>query len=194
MKVMDNRRSRIVAVLVFLVGVLAVSPFAPARANPSGLCTDAWPQFSVQLVSGDFGVPLWLGFESGVFDGQPGHVGLCYGTAAPGDAKAAGGHTAVTVLPTSNGANVNAYNASDANAANQNNVSATALPTYSLSPGGTGGGQALTVAIPFTFCSGPCQPSTQPLDGQSGVIVGTVSPPRPAPAAPAPPTASRVCA
>lgn len=180
MKVMDMKRARLLVVPALLGGLLAVAPFTPASAW-SEACTDAWPQVSVQLVSGDFGLPLWLGVESGVLDGQPGHVGLCYGTGAPGDSKTAGGFAQVTVIPWSNGVSVGFANSSDANAANQNNVSGYAWPTYSLSPGDTSGGQALTFWVPFAVCSGPCQPGTQPADGPTGVIVGTIqqTPPPP---------------
>lgn len=160
--------------LSLLGGLLALSPFTPAKAT-SGWCTDASPQVSVQLLDGDFGLPLWLGFESGVLDGRPGNVGLCYGTGAPGDAKAAGGYAAVLVTPGSNGANVAVANNSDPNAANRTSLNAWATPTYSLSPGGTGGGQALTVTIPIVVCSGPCLPVNQPADGTTGLIVGSIS-------------------
>lgn len=160
-------------VSALLAGLLAFSPFAPARAW-SEVCTNDWPGVSVQLVEGDFGLPLWLAVESGVMDGEPGHVGLCHGTGAPADNKTAGGHTYVKVVPTSDGATVRANSWSDPNAANQVNVSSQATPTYSLSTGGTSGGQALTFKVPVVVCSGPCQPGTQPADGTNGLIVGTV--------------------
>jgi hypothetical protein len=174
MKVMDTKRARFLVVLSLLGGLLALSPFAPAKATTSGNCTDSWPSLSVQLVSGDFGLPLWLGFESGAFDGRPDHAGVCYGTGAPGDGKTAGGFAEFYALQQPNGVSVNLRNTSDPNAANQVNASANASPTYSVSPGGTGGGQALTFTIPVTVCSGPCQPTNQPLDGTNGVVVGRI--------------------
>ncbi len=175
MKVINKKRPGILVVLALLGGLLAVSPFTPAKAA-SEVCTDGWPGLSRQLVSGDFGLPLWLGVESGVLNGQPGHVGLCYGTAAPGDDKAVGGHSSVSVLPSTTGATAGAHNNSDPTAAIQANWSAYAYPTYSVTPGGTGGGQALTFTVPVFVCVGPCQPGTQPLDGTNGVLVGTISP------------------
>ncbi|HZI39759.1 MAG TPA: hypothetical protein VFF24_15745 [Acidimicrobiia bacterium] len=161
-----------------LGGLLALSPLAPAKAA-SEVCTDNWPSVSVQLVSGTLGLPLWLGVESGVLDGQPGHVGLCYGTGAPGDSKTAGGHASVSVLPSTSGSTVDVHNWSDSNAAIGANVAVVSQPTYTVSPGGAGGGQALTFTIPVAICAGPCHPGTQPLDGTNGVIVGTISPTSP---------------
>jgi hypothetical protein len=176
MKVMDTTRARLLVVLALLGGLLALSPFAPAKANPSAWCSDPGPgNPHVQLVSGDFGLPLWLGVESGADTGSPGLVNLCYGTGAPDDSKTLGGTLGVEVKPRSGGVDVHAHNAPDDNSALSNSVTVFSWPTYSVSPGGTGGGQALTFTIPVAVCSGPCLPTTQPADGQSGVIVGTIS-------------------
>ncbi len=174
MKFMDTKRARLLVVLSLLGGLFALSPLAPAKAD-SGWCSDGYPSpITVQLVSGDFGLPLWLGFESYALNGEPGNVLLCYGTGAPGDAKTAGGHTAVRVVPTSSGADAKVENKSDPNSANQTPVQAAATPTYTVKPGLLGG-QQLTVTIPVTFCSGPCQPTTQPADAQTGVVIGTLT-------------------
>jgi hypothetical protein len=175
MKTTTRKRRGVLALLPFLAGVaLAATPFAPAKAD-SGWCSDGWPSpITMQLVSGDFGLPLWLGFESYALNGEPGNVLLCYGTGAPGDDKTAGGYTAVRVVPTSNGADAKAENTSDQNSANKTPVKANTTPTYTVKPGLLGG-QQLTVTIPFTVCSGPCQPGTQPADGQTGVVIGTLT-------------------
>ena len=161
-------------VTVLLAGALAFSPTTPAKAWSEN-CADGWPGITMQVVSGDFGLPLWLGFENYALNGQPGVTAVCYGTGAPGDSKAAGGLTSVAVVPWSNGVSIGANNYSDGNAAVQANVSAYAWPTYYYSTGGTGGGQSLTFTMPVGICPGPCHPSIQLTDGQTGILVGTVS-------------------
>ncbi|MEA3077567.1 MAG: hypothetical protein QOF60_2475 [Actinomycetota bacterium] len=167
----------VVSLAALLGGLFALSPLAPASADsPSGYCSDPYESPRLQLFDehNNFGLPLWLGIESGAQQGPPGLVRLCYGTGAPGDSKTAGGAVGVVVQPWSNGVSVEAGTGSDTNAANQTNAGAYAWPTYSLSPGGANGGQALSLWIPFAVCSGPCQPSVQPADQPSGVIVGTI--------------------
>jgi hypothetical protein len=165
-------------------GLFAVSSLAPATADsPSGYCSDPYESPRVQLFDehNNFGLPLWLGIESGAQQGPPGLVRLCYGTGAPGDSKTAGGVVGVIVQPWSNGVSIDGGSGSDSNAAIQANVSAYAWPTYSLSPGGANGGQSFSFWIPVGVCSGPCQPSIQPADQPSGLIVGTIqqTPPPP---------------
>lgn len=172
MKVMDTKRLRLLVALSLLGGLLALSPFSPAKANPSAWCYDDVDHPSVVIFSGTY---VWLAIENGTLDGTPGHVALCYATGAPGNPKTIGGAADVNVVPRSDGADVQFGNHSDTNSANQVNFSAYTTPTYSLSPGGTGGGQSLTFTIPVVVCSGPCQPTAQPADGTSGVIVGTIS-------------------
>lgn len=155
-------------------GLLAFSPVAPAKAWSEN-CMDGYPAVTVQLLTGNFGLPVWLGFESYSLDGSPGVAAVCYGTGAPGDGKAAGGMADARLEPSSNGVGVGYSNRSDSNAAIQANTSATSQPTYTLTPGGTSGGQALTFSIPVNVCVGPCQPGTQPADGPTGVLLGSIS-------------------
>lgn len=178
MKTTNRKRRGVLAVLALLAALAsAVTPLTPAKAT-SGFCGDAWPNPHVQLVSGDVGgidVPLWLGVESGALSGTPGHVRLCYATGAPGDNKTFGGSSYVT-LPVAQGNNYTAAGTeSDGNAAAGATASASTAPTYTVAPGGTSGGQVLTFTIPASVCVGPCVPGTQPLDGTSGVIVGTLT-------------------
>jgi hypothetical protein len=131
-----------------------------------------------QLLSGDFGLPLWLGFQTATEPSGYLAVVLCYGTDGPNEPKPLGGLTHVTVK--SDGSSVSGGSRSDSNGGIQANAEAAAQPTYTVTPGGTSGGQALTFEIPFALCSGVCY--SAPGDGvaTTGLILGTISQ-RPAP-------------
>ena len=149
-------------------------PVTNAWAVPSDYCSDEYDRPSVQLLSGQFGLPLWLALESGASSGRPGAVGLCYSTGAPGQAKTLGGFTRVTV-PGQSGGLIVVGNEADSNSAAGATVLLLSRPTWTVTPGGTSGGQAATVTIPFAICSGPCY--TEPGGGlaTTGLVVGQLS-------------------
>jgi hypothetical protein len=151
-----------------LGGLLALSPFAPARAD-SGTCYDG-NNSEVHLVSGTFGLPLWVSAETYGTSG----MSLCYGTAAPGSPMLAGGSVGFITYPSpipvvSGGID------SDESAAMQAEAVATLQPQYRVRTGS--GGQEVTFAIPFSLCTeGVCYPPGHPSEvGTTGVIVGTIT-------------------
>ena len=176
MKVMDTKRARLLVLPALLGGLLALSPFAPAKAEWSAACSDNTTNPHYQFLDGDdFGIPLLLGVEWGVITGNPGSVAVCYGTGRADDPKVLGGIFGVNVVPTGNGADVKVINYSDSNAGIRPDNYNEAKPRFTLSPGGTGGGQVLTFEIPVKVCSGVCYPTGDPGLSTTGVIVGTIS-------------------
>jgi len=167
-----RRITRLLTLLLLFASLATVAPATTASAEPSGTCSNGAGN-ETQLVSGNFGLPLWLGIQY-VYGTTP-RVNLitCYGTAAPDEAKLVGGYNYTRV--SANG--VTTSNVSDSNSGVQPNLSlaVAALPTYSVSPGGASGGQAITFEIPFSVCSGACY--TAPGGGlaTTGLILGTLT-------------------
>lgn len=170
MKVTDTKRARLLVVLALLGGLLALSPLAPATATePSGYCP------GTPLYDENFGIPLRVVVESSTSSYPWYGVSLCYGTNDPPETKVTGNYTYVHAHPQATGYDLYTGNASDSNGGLEANAHTQATPRYTVTPGSTSGGQTITVEIPVLICSGPCQPGTQPADGTSGVIVGTIS-------------------
>lgn len=161
---------------VGLVVVLSVA--MPAKAyEPSGGC---WSGITVPIVAGEAGVPLWLTVTmSSPSLGGLG-VGLCYATGPEGSSKIAGGQAFVGLGPRLDhglGPAVVAGNDSDENAAVQADTFAFARPAVFADPGWTYAEQALVFTHTFILCfNEDCDLSTLGSVGETGVVVGTLSP------------------
>jgi hypothetical protein len=151
-----------------------------AAAGSIAWCNDGdTTTYDVPLWQGGFGVPLWLGIETGAFNGYPGHVAICASETPPGSTspETFGGGSFVNVDAPYNGPYVfTAGTQSDSGAAVQANTYTDANPTLTAQSGGTSGGQQLTVSIPVAVCAGVCYPAPIPGAGLSttGAIVGTI--------------------
>ncbi|HEX7169139.1 MAG TPA: hypothetical protein VF230_19330 [Acidimicrobiales bacterium] len=175
-----RRLGTLFALAALLGGLVTLTPFAAATASqPSGACADQSDSPTIPLVDGtnNLGLPLWLSIESGATSGAPGHVALCYATASPDDAKLIGGTAWVDVDPSSTYP-VEYGHASDTNGAATANAAGDLGATYTFNPGGSNGGQELTVYIPFHLCTGNvCYPPGTVHGnevGTTGVVVGTI--------------------
>lgn len=161
-------RTRTLAALLVAAALLTLMPVASASASHA--CNDGWGN-EIQLLSGDFGLPIWLGVQ--YLDDGTGASYICYGTGAPGSPKTLGGM--LRVGPTT-GTGVHVRNWSDDNSALQAELSAWAQPTYTVDPGGyTAGGQEITFEIPFGICSGTACYDNPPGDvATTGFILGRI--------------------
>lgn len=110
------------------------------------------------------------------------HVGLCFGTNseaanAAGQPELAGGAIFVDALnPASNdGFSTGAAVLWDTNSDIRAGAVVGATPTYTVQPGGTGGGQTITVNLPFSLCVGPCTTNPGVSPYTTGLVVGSLT-------------------
>ena len=172
-----RRITRLLTLLALFASLATLAPATTASATePSSSCDNGNTPTEIQLLSGDFGLPIWLGVQSYALNGEPG-VYVCYATGSPDQSKTVGGYAEVT---TRSGNRVIVGNASDSNSGIQANVHVRSQPTYSVSPGGASGGQGVTFEIPVSVCSGVCYPTPGGGLATTGLIVGAISQ-RPAP-------------
>jgi hypothetical protein len=174
-----KRKALSLTAVATLAGAALTGPIH-AAAGSITWCNDGDSSTDdVPLWQGGFGVPLWLGIETGAFNGYPGHVAICASETPPGSTapETFGGGGFVNVDAPYNGPYVfDAGTQSDGGAAVAANTYTDANPTLSVQPGGATGGQQLVVTIPVAVCAGVCYPAGPPGSGlgTTGAIVGTV--------------------
>jgi len=164
-----SRLTRPLIVLLLAVALTALVPVAHASATDySGSCDNGIGTVEVQLLSGDFGLPVWLGVQVGTGTS----LYVCYATGAPDSTKTTGGM--LRVWPGYGDDGVYVRNYSDDTAAVKANFTTYVNPVYAVTPGGTSGGQSITFSIPFAVCSGVCYTPSGGLQ-TTGLIVGALS-------------------
>jgi hypothetical protein len=169
----------LLGLVTLLAGMLALSPLAPASAEPSGTCRDgSYTEVPLVNESNNFGLPLWLAVESYHAAGEEG-FGICYGTGAPGQEKITGGRLYAYTWPPPESIRPVVGHESDESGAVEANATAFAYPHYSVTPGGAGGGQELAFWIPLYACAEAlCYPGAagHPNEVSYSVLaVGTIS-------------------
>jgi len=162
-----RRRPRTLAALLVAAALLTLMPIASASATDySGGCDNGIGD-EYQLLSGDFGLPIWLGVQPHDSNGT---AWICYGTGAPGSPKTIGGM--LRVRPTTEpGVYVRNYQDDSASVRADFTANASVRPT--VTPGGASGGQEITFEIPFAVCSGVCYANDKV--ATTGLILGTLS-------------------
>jgi hypothetical protein len=162
--------------VVLLGGLIAIAVPAQAGQGASEWCSDNMGnpgRIEIPILTS----PVTLGIEIGPPNGQgviPQHVHICYSTTPTGSSgsELTGGNITVNPLNVgSNGVGVECIPDDNAQGVTVD-CSGSTYPTYTVNPGGTNGGQVITVSIPFSICVGQC--ANDELN-TTGLIVGTIT-------------------